>query len=147
MNRCQYCSREVTRRIEYEKRLKEVEQAAKILKLKAAKLARQVRDLIDDSYGVAGLHRNGEVAPWAELLRGGEYENWLDGLDELEDMLVDRPQAGRPISLKLPSYGELLEAGFKTYTTWKERFETMEPYHRERVFRRLCGWYLRAALK
>jgi len=36
-----------------------------------------VRDLIEESYGVAGLHLNGDVAPWSELLEGGKYEDWL----------------------------------------------------------------------
>lgn len=36
-----------------------------------------VRDLINNSYGVAGLHLNGDVAPWDELLEGGRFEAWL----------------------------------------------------------------------
>mgnify|MGYP003654228609 CR=1 FL=1 len=36
-----------------------------------------VRDLIDSSEGVAGLHGNGDVAPWGDLLLGGSYEEWL----------------------------------------------------------------------
>ena len=36
-----------------------------------------VQDLINNSYGVAGLHLNGDVAPWDELLEGGRFEDWL----------------------------------------------------------------------
>lgn len=36
-----------------------------------------VQDLIDDSEGVCGLHRNGHTAPWSELLAGGRFEHWL----------------------------------------------------------------------
>ena len=36
-----------------------------------------VLDLINNSYGVAGLHFNGNVAPWDSLLEGGEFEEWL----------------------------------------------------------------------
>jgi hypothetical protein len=36
-----------------------------------------VQDLINNSYGVAGLHLNGDVAPWDELLEGGRFEAWL----------------------------------------------------------------------
>lgn len=36
-----------------------------------------VQDLINNSYGVAGLHLNGDVAPWDELLEGGRFEGWL----------------------------------------------------------------------
>ena len=145
--RCQYCSREVLRRTEYERLLKDVEQDAKLLRKRATKLAKQLRSLIDDSEGAAGLHRNGDVAPWAELLRGGEYEDWLDGLDELEDQLAGRKVTGRKVVVSLPSYEQTLEAGFRAFEAWRERFEAMQPYYRERVFRRLCGWYLREAMK
>lgn len=33
--------------------------------------------LIADSEGVVGLHLNGDVAPWSELLPGGRFEAWL----------------------------------------------------------------------
>lgn len=44
-------------------------------KAEAALLA--VQALIDDSYGVTGLHLNGDVAPWDSLLEGGYFEDWL----------------------------------------------------------------------
>lgn len=40
-------------------------------------LVRSIDDLISESYGVAGLHRNGDVAPWSELTEGGRFEEWL----------------------------------------------------------------------
>lgn len=33
--------------------------------------------LIAESQGVAGLHLNGDVAPWSDLLPGGHFEAWL----------------------------------------------------------------------
>jgi len=36
-----------------------------------------VGELIAGSRGVVGLHLNGEEAPWAELLEGGQFETWL----------------------------------------------------------------------
>lgn len=36
-----------------------------------------VHDLVDSSEGVAGLHLNGDVAPWGDLMEGGDYETWL----------------------------------------------------------------------
>lgn len=36
-----------------------------------------LHDLIDDSEGVVGLHLNGDVAPWEELMEGGRFEEWL----------------------------------------------------------------------
>lgn len=38
---------------------------------------RAVQELIDESKGVAGLHLNGDVADWDELLAGGRFEEWL----------------------------------------------------------------------
>ena len=36
-----------------------------------------VADLIGNSSGVSGLHQNGDIAGWDELLEGGHYEEWL----------------------------------------------------------------------
>ena len=38
--------------------------------------------LINESYGVAGLHLNGDVASWNELRTGGTYEDWLFDFDQ-----------------------------------------------------------------
>ena len=38
--------------------------------------------LIEESYGVAGLHLNGDVASWTELRTGGRYEDWLFDFDQ-----------------------------------------------------------------
>lgn len=40
-----------------------------------------VSALIRDSHGVAGLHLNGDIAPWSELLTGGRFEEWLLDFD------------------------------------------------------------------
>lgn len=40
-----------------------------------------VIDLINESHGVAGLHMNGDVAPWDELRTGGRFEDWLRDFD------------------------------------------------------------------
>lgn len=55
-------------------------QAAEIERLRAG--LRAVSDLIDESHGVAGLHRNGAVAPWGDLRTGGRYEEWLASFDD-----------------------------------------------------------------
>jgi hypothetical protein len=36
-----------------------------------------ITDLINDSEGVYGLHRNGDPAPWSELTLGGRFEEWI----------------------------------------------------------------------
>jgi hypothetical protein len=50
--------------------------------LKPCRLRDALAQLIEDSEGVAGLHHNGDVAPWESLLEGGEYEAWLRVFDE-----------------------------------------------------------------
>jgi len=55
-------------------------QEAEIERLRAG--LRAVSDLIDESHGVAGLHRNGDVAPWSDLRTGGKYEEWLVSFDD-----------------------------------------------------------------
>lgn len=36
-----------------------------------------IESLAAESAGVAGLHGNGEIAPWGELMVGGRFEEWL----------------------------------------------------------------------
>lgn len=48
---------------------------------KLRKAVAAVEDLIDHSSGVAGLHQNGEVAPWHDLRQGGAFESWLIDFD------------------------------------------------------------------
>ena len=73
---CTYCD------LFYES-AKEIERLRKKEKL-FSKLAVDIRALIKDSYGVSGLHLNGDVAPWYELLDGGRYCEWLQSLSEIE---------------------------------------------------------------
>lgn len=46
------------------------------------RLKNDLNALINESHGVSGLHLNGWVAPWSELLTGGQFEEWLMVLDE-----------------------------------------------------------------
>lgn len=78
---------------------------------KAAELVSDVRALADESDGVAGLHLNGDIARWGELLPGGRFER-LTALDDLEDLLSDQqPPAAEPARQPLTALGrELVEA-------------------------------------
>lgn len=64
-------------------------QADRLIALTEAENARlrqavnEVRDLIRESTGVAGLHRNGDVADWESLLPGGQFEGWLTTFGEI----------------------------------------------------------------
>jgi hypothetical protein len=54
----------------------------------AQKTDKAMRDLIAESGGVFGLHLNGDDAPWDSLLRGGQFDDWLDCLTDLNISLV-----------------------------------------------------------
>jgi hypothetical protein len=41
------------------------------------RLSEAIDGLTHSSEGVAGLHRNGDVATWEELCKGGRFEEWL----------------------------------------------------------------------
>lgn len=47
-----------------------------------------IAHLMDESVGVAGMHRNGDVATWAELRRGGRFEGWLSEVDDAFDEIT-----------------------------------------------------------
>jgi hypothetical protein len=47
-----------------------------------------VRDLIDGSNGVSGLHLNGDIADWDSLCEGGIFEEWLIDFNEAESLLL-----------------------------------------------------------
>ena len=49
--------------------------------------------LIQESTGVVGLHLNGDVAPWDELLAGGRYEEWLLAYNDLGAALAASPES------------------------------------------------------
>lgn len=54
---------------------------------KLRKGIKAVRDLINESYGVEGLHNNGEICPWYDLEQGGTFEEWLLDFNRAEDYL------------------------------------------------------------
>ena len=46
-----------------------------------------VRELIDYSDGVIGLHQNGNIATWGELETGGRFDGWLDAFTQAEGLV------------------------------------------------------------
>ena len=52
-----------------------------------------VRALADHSYGVHGLHQNGDLAPWNSLFSGGFFESWLLSVDDA-DALIAKTEGG-----------------------------------------------------
>lgn len=59
----------------------------------AARLVDELDGLVGESGGVFGLHINGDVATWDELLPGGRFER-LSSLDELRAALAAQQQGG-----------------------------------------------------
>lgn len=47
-------------------------------------------DLTQQSSGVSGLHLNGDLALWDELLHGGQYESWTNDIHALGAILKAR---------------------------------------------------------
>lgn len=52
-----------------------------------------VGELISESSGVSGLHRNGDQARWDELLSGGRFEGWLRDFSESEMAIAEQVAA------------------------------------------------------
>lgn len=69
------------------------EKAAQMAEAEKAliKLVSALDDLIGESQGVYGLHLNGDPSPWAELLPGGTFEEWLSALTDARQALEVTP--------------------------------------------------------
>lgn len=52
-----------------------------------SELVDDINALVSESHGVAGLHRNGDVATWDEILPGGRFE-WLGSLERAESAIA-----------------------------------------------------------
>ena len=76
--------------------------------------------LIEDSYGVAGLHLNGDVAPWHELRTGGRYEDWLFDFDQAVERLPPNTQG-----LVTPGTGQSPEESIFTMSTDTDEIEAI----------------------
>jgi hypothetical protein len=59
----------------------------------AARVLSDLDDLIAESHGVYGLHRNGDPAPWEELTEGGQFEEWLGSIETLRVALSENTEA------------------------------------------------------
>lgn len=55
----------------------------------AATFVSDFDQLVAESKGVDGLHLNGEIAPWGDLLAGGRYEEWLRSLEPLRARVLN----------------------------------------------------------
>ena len=52
-----------------------------------SELVDEINQLVSESCGVAGLHQNGDVATWEEILPGGRFE-WLGSLERAESAIA-----------------------------------------------------------
>jgi hypothetical protein len=84
---CQHAAIEVNNIVDL---LKEHEDKVANLEEENAQLKKAlaaVRTLMNNSEGVSGLHMNGDVAPWDELLEGGRFEEWLIEFSKAESII------------------------------------------------------------
>ena len=89
----------------------------------ATKLADDLHNLIGESEGVAGLHRNGDVADWESLMAGGRNEQWLMSLDALDAMLAK----------------ELLDQGKRAVPAVRQHQREQFADAPSRIFLQVCG--------
>ena len=68
--------------LDYITRLKQELEAEKLSNKRLKAGIDAVSDLISESQGISGLHLNGDIAPWNDLLQGGRYEEWLIDFSE-----------------------------------------------------------------
>lgn len=68
-------------------RLSATEEENKHLRARLHDCISSLDDLIAESEGVYGLHRNGETAPWEDLVEGGAYCEWLSCLERARNAL------------------------------------------------------------
>jgi hypothetical protein len=65
------------------------------LRESALNFVRAVETLASESDGIAGLHQNGDLARWDELLHGGRFSEWLgDAHEQLCGALIRDAAAG-----------------------------------------------------
>ncbi len=62
-----------------------------------AKLLDDLRDLMQQSTGVAGLHLNGDLAEWDTLTAGGRFEEWLVAIDTFRESMQAARRAGESV--------------------------------------------------
>ena len=60
----------------------------KVLEDASAHVLHDIDDLVANSEGVTGLHRNGDVAEWSDILEGGSFEAWLRSVETLRAALT-----------------------------------------------------------
>lgn len=65
----------------------ELEAQAAVYREALGTLVEDLHGLFGSSQGVAGLHRNGDIAYWIELCEGGRFEEWLGSLSKAEQAL------------------------------------------------------------
>ena len=63
----------------------EAHQAALVAAVIAA--LHDIDDLVANSKGVSGLHLNGDMAPWSEIMDGGAYGAWLQSVERLREAI------------------------------------------------------------
>lgn len=61
------------------------------------------QNLVSESDGVAGLHKNGELASWITLCRGGRFEEWCGVFDDAAALLATARKEKTDATNELPT--------------------------------------------
>ena len=61
------------------------------LTVAASHVLHDIDDLVANSEGVTGLHQNGDVAEWPDILEGGSFGEWLMSVEVLRNVLTPKP--------------------------------------------------------
>lgn len=96
------------------------------IRLALERLIFDIYALAEKSEGIAGLHQNGDIAPWSDLLSGSPYSPWLgDGLEEACAALVAPPADMATV----PGDEAVEAAAQRIYLAMRfERIETTPPW-------------------
>lgn len=69
-------------------------------------ITEEINGLMSESEGVAGFHRNGDIAPWHELEAGGRYERLSSLPDAMTAIAAAEAQPSQPAELELALFAE-----------------------------------------
>jgi cell division protein FtsB len=89
------------------KTLDSVRQKRDQLKAQVNSMKQALTELVDHSFGVAGLHLNGEVAEWSDLVGEGIFCEWLAAFDAAPSQCLATHDA------------EVIKQFVRDYTDWQ----------------------------
>jgi len=103
------------------------------LKAQINGMKQAIDDLVRNSEGVAGLHQNGDVAPWDELLTGGRFDEWLCVLDDTPQQCLAAHDAEVIENLKFPTMFRKMWSGSEVQAWLEEEANLIRQQAKENI--------------